>query len=142
MSDTPKRSKADQAESVFTWGVFLYSAVRVIPVWGALEDGSVNPWLFLAIDLGTAWPYAKSWPRLIRNLLAHNYEKATGWSLVLIGTFLAPYLYVAIAGEDVAQWVWWLLGVFILIGIVSAIVRLRKGLQAARTNEMPSQDPL
>jgi len=75
-----------------------------------LEDGSVNPWVFLAIDLGTAYPYSKSWPRLIRSLAGHRLQTASFWALVLVGSFLAPYLYVAIAGDDVAVWVWWMLG--------------------------------
>ena len=123
------KSRADQAESVFTWGVFAYSLLRVIPVWGALRDGSVNPWIFLAIDVGTAYPYAKSWPRLFRSIWAKKLQPALFWATVLVGTFLAPYLYVAIAGEDVAGWVWWLLAVFIVIGIISAVVRVRANLR-------------
>lgn len=94
-----------------------------------LEDGSVNPWVFLAIDLGTAYPYAKSWPRLIRSLAGHRLQTASFWALVLVGTFLAPYLYVAIAGDDVAGWVWWMLGVFVAIGLLSAAYRLRSALR-------------
>lgn len=124
-----ERSRADQAESVFTWGVFAYSVLRVIPVWGALRDGSVNPWIFLFIDVSTAYPYAKSWPRLFRSLWGKRYQAAVFWLLVLLGTFLAPYLYVAIAGDDVATWVWWLLGLFVLIGVIGAVVRVRKALQ-------------
>ena len=96
-----------------------------------LKRISLTAWIFLAIDVGTAWPYAKSMARLLRSLVGRNYDKAMLWSLVLLASFLAPYLYVAIAGDGMAAWVWWVLGLFITIGLISVYTRLRAGLRSA-----------
>ena len=55
-------SRADRAERVFTVGIFLYVVIRAIPIWKPLQDGSVNPWIFL----GTRPRYGVS----IRQVLA------------------------------------------------------------------------
>ena len=132
MSEPAQRSRADQAESVFTWGVFAYVVIRAIPVWNGLQEGNVNPWVFLGLDLATAYPYAKSWPRLFRTLKSRHYERALLWAAVLLFSLLLPYLYVAAVGDDVATWVWIVLGVFLGIGLVGAALRLRRVLADAR----------
>ncbi len=125
-------SRADKAEKVFTLAIFAYSLIRVVPVWRGLEAGSVNPWVFLAIDLATAYPYAKAWPRMLRALVARRPRAAMLWALVLMSSFLAPYLYVAVAGEDVASWVWWILGAFVAVGVLSAGLRVRDAVRKPR----------
>lgn len=123
-----RRSRADTAESVFTWGIFVFVIARAALVWQPLQDGSVNPYLFLALDLVTAYPYAKAWPRLFRSIAARRGEAVAFWAAVLLGSLVAPYLYVFLAGEGVAAWVWWVLGGFLAAALVSAGLRLRRGL--------------
>lgn len=123
-------SRSDTAESVFTWGVFAYVIVRAIPVWRGLEEGNVNPWIFIALDLLTAWPYAKSWPRLFAAIRERQTDRVVAWSLVLLGSLLIPYLYVAVVGDDVAGWVWVVLAVFLSIGFIGAAFRIRKAVRA------------
>lgn len=124
-------SRADRAERVFTVGIFLYVVIRAIPIWKPLQDGSVNPWIFLALDLGTAYPYAKSWPRLIRAMRAKKSEAVAMWATVLTGSVLLPYAYVAAVGDGVANWVWGVLAVFLLAAVVSAALRLRRAIGAS-----------
>lgn len=130
MTDEPERSRADAAESVFTWGVFAYVVIRALTVWKPLQDGQVNPYVFLALDLLTAYPYAKSWPRLIRSIRSRRADQIVFWAMVLTGSVVLPYLYVFIAGDDIATWVWWLFGAFLVMAVVSAAARLRRGLAA------------
>ncbi len=130
--DAARPFTADKAEKVFTVGIFLYVILRAIPIWRPLQDGSVNPWIFLALDLGTAYPYAKSWPRLFRAIAARKVERIAGWAAVLTGSLLLPYLYVAAVGEDVATWVWGVLGVFLLAGLIGAALRIYRTLGASR----------
>lgn len=122
-------SRSDTAESVFTWGVFAYVILRAIPVWRGLENGNVNPWIFIGLDLLTAWPYAKSWPRLFAAIRERQVDHMVVWSLVLLGSLLIPYLYVAVVGDDVAGWVWVVLAVFLTIGFVGAALRIRKAVR-------------
>ncbi len=129
-TDPTGPSTADKAEKVFTLGIFVYVIVRAIPIWRPLQDGSVNPWVFLALDLGTAYPYAKSWPRLFRAIAARKAERIAGWATVLTGSLLLPYAYVAAVGDDVASWVWGVLGVFLLAALIGAFLRIRRTIGA------------
>ncbi len=129
MSDhARRRSRADTAESVFTWGVFLFVVARAALVWRPLSEGSVNPYIFLALDLVTAYPYAKAWPRLFRSIAVRRADAIAFWTAVLLGALVTPYLYVFFAGDGVAAWVWWVLGGFLLAALASAALRLRRGL--------------
>lgn len=119
-----ERSRADQAESVFTWGVFAYVVIRAIPIWRGLEEGNVNPWVFLFLDLATAYPYAKSWPRLFRSLTARNVDAALLWAGVLLFSLLLPYVYVFAVGDGVAAWVWWVLAAFLVVAAIGAGTRI------------------
>lgn len=111
---------------MFTVGIFLYVVLRAVPIWKPLQDGSVNPWIFLALDLGTAYPYAISWPRLYRAVRAKRADRIALWAMVLTGSLLLPYAYVAYVGEDVATWVWVVLALFLGAALVSAAFRVRK----------------
>jgi len=126
--NTVEPSMADKAEKVFTVGIFVYVIARAIPIWRPLQDGSVNPWIFLALDLGTAYPYAKSLPRLLRAIAARRAERIAGWAAVFTGALLLPYLYVAAVGNDIANWVWAVLGVFLLAAVIGAALRIRRAL--------------
>ena len=129
MNDDPtRRTRADTAESVFTWGVFVFVVARAALVWQPLREGDVNPYIFLALDLVTAYPYAKAWPRLFRSIAGRRVDGVAFWAAVLLGSLVAPYLYVFLAGEGVAAWVWWVLGGFLVAACASAVMRLRRGL--------------
>lgn len=119
-------SSSTTTESVFTWTVFLYVVIRALPVWRGLQEGSVNPWIFLGLDIATAWPYAKSWPRLFRALRSRQFDQTVVWSLVLLGSLLTPYVYVAAVGDGVAVWVWVVLVAFLTIALVGAAARIWK----------------
>lgn len=138
MTDSPRSpTRGERAETVFTWGVFVFVVGRALVVWKPLQDGDVNPYVFLALDLITAYPYAKSWPRLFRSIRARRLDLVAFWAMVLTGSLVLPYLYVFVAGDDVAAWVWWLLGVFFVMAVISAVARLRRGL-----DESPDRSPL
>lgn len=135
------RTRADRAETVFTWGVFVFVVARALVVWKPLQDGDVNPYIFLALDLATAYPYAKAWPRLFRSIRARRIDLISFWAMVLTGSLVLPYLYVFVAGDDVAAWVWWLLGAFFAMALLSAGTRLRRGLVDDRPDRAPTGGP-
>lgn len=122
------RTRADKAESVFTWGVFTFVVIRAVTVWQPLRDGNVNPYVFLFLDIVTAYPYAKAWPRLFRSIRSRSGEGVALWAMVLLGSLLAPYLYVVAVGDGVATWVWFVLAGFLAAALLSAGLRLRREL--------------
>jgi hypothetical protein len=139
--DARARTRADKAESVFTWGVFVFVVARAALVWQPLREGSVNPYVFLALDLLTAYPYAKAWPRLFRSIAARRADAVAFWAAVLLGALVAPYLYVFLAGDGVATWVWWVLGAFLVAACTSAAMRLRRGLSYEPRHGAPPRRP-
>ena len=129
----PAPSRADAAEKVFTWGVFAYVVLRALPIWNGLQEGNVNPWIFLGLDLVTAYPYAKAWPRLFRSLAARRVDQSVLWAVVLLASLLTPYLYVAMVGDDVAGWVWVVLAVFLTLAVLGATHRIIGAAREARS---------
>lgn len=117
-----KRELVDRAEQVFTWGIFAFVVGRFVVAYGALKQYGVNPWVFGVIDIVTAWPYAKSWPRLVVTLARREWQAAVFWLTILTGSFAAPYVYLGIAGSDMPVIVWIAIGVFVG-GVVTIQVR-------------------
>ena len=107
-------------------GVVGYSIVRAVLVWGVLT--AVNPWLFAAIDILTAIPYAVSTAAL-PDAIASNDRRATSrHALIAAITFFAPYAYVAhfAAQAHNSTSVLGGLTVFMAIMAIIAVVGLRK----------------
>lgn len=130
MTETSESS--GRVERVFTVGIFLFVVGRALVIWTPLRDGNVNPWIFLALDLGTAYPYAVSFPRLYSAIRERRVDRIAAWAAVLTGSLLLPYAYVAAVGENVATWVWIVLGLFLLAAVISATIRIRKLIGGAR----------
>lgn len=123
---TDASESSGRVERVFTVGIFVFVVGRAFLIWNPLQDGNVNPWIFLALDLGTAYPYAVSFPRLYSAIRQRRVDRIAGWSAVLTGSLLLPYVYVAVVGDNVATWVWAVLGLFLLAAVISATIRVRK----------------
>lgn len=96
--------------------IVLFTLVRLVVAKETLERYGLNIWVFGAIDLLTAVPYAIGVARVATSLIDRHRGAASGWGLVAAASFLAPYLYVAWAGKDAEfpQAVWWVLGVLMV----------------------------
>jgi hypothetical protein len=81
-------------------GVVGYSALRLITAWGALGRYGVDPFVFGAIDIATAYPYACATAAVVSNALAGRTRYAIAWSVVALAMFAAPYAYVLAAGGE------------------------------------------
>ncbi len=88
-----------------TFFIYGYVVGRFISVYGVFAPYHVNPWVFLVLDLVTAWPYAYAIPRLIEALLVKRQERRVEaviwWASVVAASFAAPYVYVAFAAQNV-----------------------------------------
>lgn len=80
-------------------GIVAYCIVRAIPVWGALDGYGVNPWVFLALDLATAYPYVWGLEKMLQGVRGELSTRATYVAgVIVIISVIVPYVYVYIAG--------------------------------------------
>ena len=116
-----------------TWvaGVVAYAVARAVVVWPTLGDKGVNPWVFLVIDVGTAWPYAVGQVHIIKGIRAGEWSRVQRWTLVTLASFLAPYVYVFVAGAGELPGVAYA-SIFLLIAVFGAasIARIIRGVKA------------
>jgi hypothetical protein len=86
-------------ERLLIAGIIVCVVSRFVVTWESFGDYGVNPWVFAAIDLATAWPYARAWPRVLRATRERRTDAALRAGLVLAACLAAPYLYVAAAAR-------------------------------------------
>jgi hypothetical protein len=68
--------------------------LRFFVAWGAFAEHGANVWVFGIIDVGTAWPYAKSVAQVCRRAAASQWSRLPLPFVVAIATFVAPYAYL------------------------------------------------
>ena len=108
-------------------GVVAYAVLRALIVWPTLGDYGVSPWVFLIIDVGTAWPYAYGQVRIIKAARARQWGDTQLWSLITLLSFLAPYLYIVGAGsQEMPLLAYIIIGVLMVAFGAASIVRLVK----------------
>lgn len=107
--------------------IFGYSVIRALVVWPTLGDYGVNPWAFLAVDIGTAWPYAYGQVRVVNAARARAWGETQRWALISLLAFIAPYAYIAGAGSGRMPIVAWVivLGLMVAFGVAS-VIRIRR----------------
>lgn len=103
-------------------GVFGYSVLRALVVWPTLGEYGVNPWAFLAIDVGTAWPYAYGQVRVVNEGRSRNWGGMQLWSLIALLSFVAPYAYIAGAGSGEMPLIAWIIIGLLMVAFGSASV--------------------
>lgn len=128
---------ADRSETVgwFGWawivGVSAFAITRALIAWPTLGRFGVNPWIFLALDVGTAPPYAYGQVRLIKSMLNKTHASTQFWTIVVLVSFMAPYVYVFIAGSGELPVVGYVIvGVLALIFGAASAARFRKTLRS------------
>ena len=108
-------------------GVFGYSVLRSLVVWPTLSEYGVNPWLFLMIDLSTAWPYAYGQVRIVKAIRRGDTRSIQIWSVVALLAFLAPYAYIAGAGSgELPVLAWAVIGSLVVVFGAASIMRIKR----------------
>ena len=97
-------------------------------MWPTLGDFGVSPWVFLIIDVVTAWPYAYGQVRVINEARARNWSGVQIWAAIVMLSFLAPYAYIAGAGSGEMPLIAWIVigALMALFGIASVVRILRQ----------------
>lgn len=93
-----RQQRRRRREFLWVIGVVGYTVLRFIVAYETLRKYGLNIWLFGFIDIVTAVPYAVGTSRLATTLIDRRLKQASGWAIVAAATFLAPYLYIALAG--------------------------------------------
>lgn len=104
-----------------------YSVLRALIVWPTLGEYGVNPWAFLAIDVGTAWPYAYGQVRVVNAARSRDWGSTQRWALIALLAFVAPYAYIAGAGSgEMPLLAWIIVGLLMILFGVASVVRIRR----------------
>lgn len=116
---------------VWTIGVVGFCIARAAVVWPLLRRYGVNPWWFLAIDIGTAPLYGIGQAmgvKLIRDE-ARPVRDALPWIVMLLVGFVAPYAYLLVAAGQLPAYV--VVGVGLWVAVFGAFA-LRRLVREAR----------
>lgn len=97
----------------------------------------VNPVIFLAIYLGCAPLFYYSLYRALRAVAGRQGRQVMVWSAVFLGTNVAPFVYVLIFGRNIPWWVYAVITVLVGQGVVSLVLKLRRGGESG----LPSSNP-
>lgn len=119
--------------------MFGYSVLRALIVWPTLGDYGINPWAFLVIDVGTAWPYAYGQVRVVNEARMRNWGGTQLWAAIAMLSFIAPYAYIAGAGSGEMPLIAWIvIGLLMLFFGVASLVRVVKQIRSPE----PQADPV
>lgn len=128
--DEGNRNYGKLIEQTWIWSTVGYTILRIVIAWGAFGDDGVNIWVFGLIDLGTAWPYAKSIAIIVRRSAAAEWSRLPLPVAMAMSTFFAPYAYLWFAaGEmpsDLRIGMAILVGSILLAATAGVIVKARK----------------
>ncbi|CAN5412993.1 hypothetical protein BH10ACT1_BH10ACT1_31310 [soil metagenome] len=110
---------------MWTITVVVFCVARAVVVWPVLQEHNVNPWWFLAIDVGTSPTYGIGQAMGVKLMRDDRrpMRDAIPWIVMLMVSFVAPYAYLlASAGK---------LPGYVVVGVVLWMV-LFGGLAAFR----------
>lgn len=115
-------------------GIVAFTLARFVVAYGTLRRYDLNIWLFGFIDIATAVPYGVGTARLATSIVDRRYRAASRWAVVAAGSFLAPYLYVATAGEAMPPVVYVVLGLLVAALGANAVAGVRSKVVALRAS--------
>lgn len=118
---------------VWTLTVIVFCILRAVPLWPLLEKHNVNPWWFLALDIGTAPTYGLGQAMGIKILRdeGRQVREAIPWFVLLLVSFIAPYAYLLASGGDLPESV--KIGILLWILIFGALAAIRTAREVRMT---------
>lgn len=108
----------------WTIGVVVLCALRAVVAWPVLLEYGINPWWFLVLDVGTAPTYGIGQAMSVKVLrdLETPARAALPWVLMVLVSFLAPYLYVLRSAGHLPGYVkWGVVGWMVVFGAFGAV---------------------
>lgn len=114
---------------MWTITVVAFSMGRAVVVWPLLQENSINPWWFLALDVGTSPTYAIGQAMGVK-LMRDNrrpMRDALPWITILLVSFVAPYAYLlASAGQLPGYVIGGVVLWMVLFGVLAAVRMVRE----------------
>ncbi len=134
ITDPGRTERRRRREHLWIAGVVLYTVVRFAIAWETLNRYGLNVWIFGILDVGTAVPYAIGTARLVTCVVDKRLQAAAWWLVLAAASFIAPYLYIAIAGRDKSLpiLVWIVLGLLVLGLGANAVMAINKRISAEK----------
>ena len=116
-----------------TWAgiVVVWSLIRTLIVWAAVGDYGLNPWIYLALDLGAAIVDAFTTPKMVLSFIDDHYRQAVKWAVISLVAFIIPDIYIFLGTRTlptriiVALCV--IIGLTLTVGVVGVVRKIRKG---------------
>ncbi len=108
---------------MWTLTVVVLCVARAVVIWPMLSDHGINPWWFLALDVGTAPAYGLGQAMGVKILRDETrpMRHAMPWIAMVLVSFVAPYLYVLrSAGQLPGYVVWGVVAWMTVFGSLSA----------------------
>ena len=122
-------------------GIVAFTLGRFVVAYSTLREYDLNIWFFGFVDLATAVPYAVGTARLVTSSIDHQWRAATWWMAVAAASFLAPYAYIALAGEGMPAVVYVVLALLVGALGTNAVLGIRKKIVAGRLAKADEDHP-
>lgn len=129
-----------------TWAgiVVVWSIIRTVIVWAAVGDYGLNPWIYLALDLGAAVVDAFSTPRMVLSFIDDHFKQAVKWAIISLGVFIVPDIYIFFGTRELPKTVivvlCLIIGATLAIGVFSVVRKIKKGRAERRLASGPTSD--
>lgn len=129
---TLKIEVRNKLENAFTLTVFLIVVLRFVLAFASFGDKGVNPYIFGALDLVSAYPYARYTAKVVVALADYSYARLSYNGALWLFWFMLPYIYLFIAAKNVPSSLW--VGVLAWMGVfgVAAVIGMFRKARAAR----------
>lgn len=114
---------------MWTITVVVFCVARAVVVWPVLQDHNVNPWWFLALDVGTAPTYGIGQAMGVKLMRDERrpMKDAVPWIAVLLVSFVAPYAYLlASAGQLPGYVVGGIVAWMVVFGALAGVRMMRE----------------
>ena len=108
-----KAERRKRVEHLWVGITLAWGFGRVLVVWGALGRYGVNPWVYAGIELATSGPYGVATARVVTSLLDRKNQAASRWAALGLAMFLAPDLYIVVAGRGMPTYVYVVVSVLV-----------------------------
>jgi hypothetical protein len=142
----PNQQRRAVMTRLWVVAVLAWSLARTFVVKRTLGRYGVDAWAYGAVDLASSWPYAVATAGIVTNLLDGRRAAARRCALVAATAFVAPDLYLILAGHGKPGVVYAVVvGVavmFAVAAIVSITVELRNRRAARRAGSASTGAPV
>lgn len=110
---------------MWTLTVVAFCIARAVVVWPVLQTHGVNPWWFLALDVGTAPTYGLGQAMGIKLMRDDRrpLRDAYPWIAMLFVSFVAPYAYLLASAGKLPGYV--IVGVVLWMAVFGALAASR-----------------